>query len=300
VQSLAQWGGFRNEDFAPAHLVWALAAGVLPSRATRAQGTYPGSQTIKLIVGFLPADPRTTSAVFSQIGCRPIGALRCWSRTSLVPVAYRHGSGRKGRRGRWPNLDCTARSRHKSVSVRQTCFRPGDRFRTTGPRCYFSSLLCVRNSLPLSTVAELIAFAKTNPGKLNFASTVSARRCTLRAKCSNAWRESTSPPYTIAAVHQLSTICGWRRRRSYRQHHVDRSTGPAGALGLLVSPRLRAGRWHRILPRSPDCGAGVFRRSGGPRRSATASRRSRLQGPRVDRANDPTLGRGPCSGEGVR
>jgi hypothetical protein len=52
VQSLAQWGGFRNEDFAPAHLVWALAAGVLPSRATRAQGTYPGSQTIKLIVGF--------------------------------------------------------------------------------------------------------------------------------------------------------------------------------------------------------------------------------------------------------
>jgi tripartite-type tricarboxylate transporter receptor subunit TctC len=33
------------------------------------------------------------------------------------------------------------------------------------------NLLCVRNSLPVSTVAEFIAFAKANPGKLNYGST---------------------------------------------------------------------------------------------------------------------------------
>jgi tripartite-type tricarboxylate transporter receptor subunit TctC len=57
----------------------------------------------------------------------------------------------------------------------------------------------VRNSLPVSTVAELIAFAKTNRGKLNFATTGIGTTPHLTGDMLKRWPQSTSPPYRNSA-----------------------------------------------------------------------------------------------------
>jgi tripartite-type tricarboxylate transporter receptor subunit TctC len=166
----------------------------------------------------------------------------------------------------------------------------------------------VRNSLPVSTVAELIAFAKTNRGKLNFATTGIGTTPHLTGEMLKRWPQSTSPPYRNSAPALNDRLVGAVDATIDNTSRSFHRPAPA-ALKLLVSPRSRAGRWHRILPRSPTpvpalAFSGVAVRSGTPAEicdSIEARRQSRLQGPGVDRANDPTLGRGRWFGsQGVR
>ncbi len=74
------------------------------------------------------------------------------------------------------------------------------------------NLLCVRKDLPVNSVAELIAYAKANPGKLNFASSGLGTTCICRPSCSSAWPASRWCTWPIAAARRRSTI--WSARTS--------------------------------------------------------------------------------------
>ena len=48
-------------------------------------------------------------------------------------------------------------------------------------------VLCVNPAVPAKTVAEFVAYAKQNPGKLNFGSSGSGGFIHLAARCSSRW-----------------------------------------------------------------------------------------------------------------
>ena len=51
-------------------------------------------------------------------------------------------------------------------------------------------VLCVHPSVPANTVAEFVAYAKQNPGKLNFGSSGTGALRILPPRCSNRWPAS--------------------------------------------------------------------------------------------------------------
>ena len=63
-----------------------------------------------------------------------------------------------------------------------------------------ANVVLVHPSVPATSIAELIALAKKDPGKLNFASTGSARACISRPSCSPPWPASRSTMCRIAAA----------------------------------------------------------------------------------------------------
>ena len=62
-----------------------------------------------------------------------------------------------------------------------------------------ANVLAVPSELPIKSVAELVALAKANPGKLSMAMPASARRSIWAPNCSNTWRISISNRCPIAA-----------------------------------------------------------------------------------------------------
>ena len=103
----------------------------------------------------------------------------------------------------------------------------------------------MRNSLPVSTVVELIAFAKTNRGKLNFASTGIGTTPHLTGEMLKRMAA-----IDFATVSQQCTSsqrsAGWRRRRNYRQHQSIVPQARAGSIKALGISTLT--RW----PLAPD------------------------------------------------
>jgi hypothetical protein len=115
---------------------------------------------------------------------------------------------------------------------------------------------------------------------------VSAQHRILRAKCSRAWLESGLLPYTIAAVHRLSTICWLAPLCRYRQHHVDRSACPRRQRQSSWDLTLRTAGTGVCPDRRHDtglCSAGILRRCGntgtpaGDLRHYRSQRQSRLR-----------------------
>ena len=66
--------------------------------------------------------------------------------------------------------------------------------------------LVVHPSLPVNTVADLVAFAKARPGQLNYASTGLGTATSLRLKCSRSAPASTSCTCRIAAEASRSPL----------------------------------------------------------------------------------------------
>ena len=149
------------------------STGLMPLSAARAQQRYPGSQPIRLIVGF-PAGG-------SQDNVGRILAERLsvyWGGAAVV-VENVPGAGSniafdrvaKGPADGTQVLIVPPPLATNEFLYAKISYDPVNDFTPLALVVTFPNLLCVRNSLPVKTMPELIAYAKANPGKLNYGST---------------------------------------------------------------------------------------------------------------------------------
>jgi tripartite-type tricarboxylate transporter receptor subunit TctC len=149
------------------------STGLMPLSAARAQQRYPGNQPIKLIVGF-PAGG-------SQDNVGRILAERLsvyWGGAAVV-VENVPGAGSniafdrvaKGPADGTQVLIVPPPLATNEFLYAKISYDPVNDFTPLALVVTFPNLLCVRNSLPVKTMPELIAYAKANPGKLNYGST---------------------------------------------------------------------------------------------------------------------------------
>jgi len=149
-----------------------LATGLVPLGSARAQRVFPAGQTVKVIVGF-PAGG-------SQDNVGRIVADRLsahWGVSVVVENIAGAGSNiafdrvAKGPADGTQILIVPPGLATNQFLYPKLAFDPAADFTPLALVATFPNLLCVRNSLPVSTMAELIAFARANPGKLNYGST---------------------------------------------------------------------------------------------------------------------------------
>ena len=151
-----------------------LAAGAglmaLPHLA-RAQAAYPGSQTIKFVVPYTPA------GATDIVGRAAADALAAYWKTSTV-VDNVPGAGAnigmdrvaKGPADGTQILIVPPNITTNQFLYKSMPFNPEADIIPVSQLASLPNLLCVRKGLPITSVAELIAYAKAHPGKLNFAS----------------------------------------------------------------------------------------------------------------------------------
>ena len=148
------------------------AAGLSPIAGwARAQTDYPSGLTIKFIVGYPPGGGQD---VVGRIVADRLGAL--WK----VPAIVENVSGASANLGmdrvaKGPTDGTQILIVPPNISTNQYMFArmPFNPETDIVPLSLVASLpnlLCVRKDLPVNSVAELIAYAKANPGKLNCAS----------------------------------------------------------------------------------------------------------------------------------
>ena len=150
-----------------------LATGLMPASAARAQQRFPAGQTIKVIVGF-PAGG--SQDIVGRLVAERLSAY--WSGAPVV-VENVPGAGSnlafdrvaKGPADGTQILVVPPPFTTNQFLYAKIAHDPVGDFIPLALLVTFPNLLCVRNSLPVQTVPELIAYAKANPGKLNYGST---------------------------------------------------------------------------------------------------------------------------------
>ncbi len=148
------------------------AAAVAPmAGVARAQPAYPAGLTVKFVVPF-PAGG--AQDIVGRVIADRLGAL--WK----VPTIVENVPGAGGNIG----IDRVAKGPTDGTQVlivppglatnqflyNRLAYDPEKDFVLLGLVATVANLLCVRKDLPVNSVAELIAHAKANPGKLNYAS----------------------------------------------------------------------------------------------------------------------------------
>jgi tripartite-type tricarboxylate transporter receptor subunit TctC len=150
-----------------------LATGLMPLCAVHAQRRYPGDQPIKVIVGF-PAGGSQDNV--GRIVAERLSAH--WGGAAVV-VENVPGAGSniafdrvaKGPADGSQILIVPPPFATNEFLYPKITYDPAKDFTPLALVVTFPNLLCVRNSLPVKTMPELIAYAKANPGKLNYGST---------------------------------------------------------------------------------------------------------------------------------
>jgi tripartite-type tricarboxylate transporter receptor subunit TctC len=145
----------------------------MPASAARAQQRFPGGQPVKVIVGF-PAGG--SQDIVGRIVAERLSAY--WGGATVV-VENVPGAGSNvafDRVARGPADGTQILVVPPPLTTNEFLYpkighNPSRDFIPLALLVTFPNLLCVRNSLQVRTVPELIAYAKANPGKLNFGST---------------------------------------------------------------------------------------------------------------------------------
>jgi tripartite-type tricarboxylate transporter receptor subunit TctC len=148
------------------------AAGLAPviGRA-QAQAAYPEGLTLKFVVGF-PAGG--AQDIVGRVIADRLGAL--WKVPTVVEnVAGAGGNLAMDRVAKGPTDGTQIAILPPGLATNQflyakLAFDPEKDIVPLGQVASLPNLLCVRKDLPVNSVAELIAYAKANPGKLNYAS----------------------------------------------------------------------------------------------------------------------------------
>jgi tripartite-type tricarboxylate transporter receptor subunit TctC len=148
------------------------AAGASPvTGGARAQQGYPAGLTVKFVVGYPPGGGQD---VVGRIVADRLGAL--WKVPTIVEnVAGAGANIGIDRVAKGPTDGTQVLIVPPNVSTNQfmyarLAYDPEKDIIPLSLVATLPNLLCVRKDLPVSSVAELIAYAKANPGKLNYAS----------------------------------------------------------------------------------------------------------------------------------
>jgi len=149
-----------------------VAAALLPfARAGLAQGAYPGNQTIKLVVPY-PAGGATD--VIGRIVADRLQAM--WRTTVIVEnISGAAGSIGMDRVAKGPTDGTQLLMVPPQISINQflyakLAFDPEKDLIPIAQVAQLPNILVVRKGLEVNSVKDLIAYAKANPGKLNYAS----------------------------------------------------------------------------------------------------------------------------------
>jgi tripartite-type tricarboxylate transporter receptor subunit TctC len=148
------------------------ATGLLPlARPALAQSAYPGSQTIKVVVPY-PAGGATD--VIGRIVAERLQAA--WNTTVIVEnISGAASNIGMDRVAKGPTDGTQIAIVPPQIAINQYLyaklpFDPEKDFIPIAQVANLPNILVVKKDLAVNSVAELIAYAKANPGKLNFAS----------------------------------------------------------------------------------------------------------------------------------
>lgn len=148
------------------------ATALLPlARPALAQGTYPGNQTIKMVVPY-PAGGAT-----DVIGRIVADRLQAMWHTAVIVENISGAASNIGmdRVAKGPSDGTQIVMVPPQIAINQYLyaklpFDPEKDFIPIAQVANLPNILVVKKDLAVKSVAELIAYAKANPGKLNFAS----------------------------------------------------------------------------------------------------------------------------------
>ena len=148
------------------------ATALLPlARPAPAQGTYPGNQTIKMVVPY-PAGGAT-----DVIGRIVADRLQAMWQTAVIVENISGAASNIGmdRVAKGPSDGTQIVMVPPQIAINQYLyaklpFDPEKDFIPIAQVANLPNILVVKKDLAANSVAELIAYAKANPGKLNFAS----------------------------------------------------------------------------------------------------------------------------------
>ena len=147
------------------------ASAVVAPSALRAQGAFPGNRNVKLVVPFPPAG---ATDIIGRVWAEKIGQV--WG-TNLV-VENKPGAGgnigteqvARGEQDGTQLLIVSVGMATNQYLYPKLNYDPLADFKPVSLLALVPNLLVVGNHVQASSVAELITFAKANPGKLTFGS----------------------------------------------------------------------------------------------------------------------------------
>jgi tripartite-type tricarboxylate transporter receptor subunit TctC len=140
-------------------------------RRARAQSPYPTGKTIKFVVPFVAGG---VTDIVGRIVAERLGAL--WNVPTVVENVPGSGANigndrvAKGPTDGSQVLIMTPSFATNKFMYSRLAYDPEKDIVPLAQVASSPNMLCVRKGLPVTSVAEFIAYAKANPGKLNFAS----------------------------------------------------------------------------------------------------------------------------------